>query len=409
MATESIIVKVLDTLTSPKVESSRADAAAAVQHRRAILADENAVRLGVAEKVESLRGDAAAVVEQPRAILADENVVRAGVVEKPEVESLSAGAAAPVEHLRAILADENVVGVGVAEKVRKGKRLAGLALIFYVKKKKPNRELPGDLVIPRTVLDPFTSPLPIPIDVVELGQVALDRRPLAVKSPIQPGYSIGHPKCLGGTLGAIVKRGNTTLLLSNAHVIADNGRARHGAPVLYPAIGDKGSRQSDVVAKLDKTVALRGTGEFVNRVDCAVARVTTNKRTVTASVAKIGGPTGTTVAKRSMRIVKVGRTTGCTTGTVRDVHFRFTVAYDGLGQIGFKDQVLCSPYSKNGDSGALVLEKSTRKAVGLHFASSPKGSVFNPISEVLKRLDVKLVMGQKGARSNVKSRRKPRK
>lgn len=43
-----------------------------------------------------------------------------------------------------------------------------------------------------------------------------------------------------------------------------------------------------------------------------------------------------------------------------------------------------------GDSGALVLEKSTLKAVGLHFAGAERGNVFNPIENVLSTLHVEL-------------------
>src|SRR5262249_30154147 len=93
-----------------------------------------------------------------------------------------------------------------------------------------------------------------------------------------------------------------------------------------------------------------------------------------------------------MKVVKVGRTTNKTTGTVRDVHFRFTLDYDDLGKsVGFMDQVFCTRYSKPGDSGSLVLDEATGKAVGLHFAGANGGSVFNPIDKVLEALKVSLV------------------
>jgi hypothetical protein len=92
-----------------------------------------------------------------------------------------------------------------------------------------------------------------------------------------------------------------------------------------------------------------------------------------------------------MKIVKVGRTSGKTVGVIRDVHFRFIFNYKGLGQIGFLHQVLCTRYSSPGDSGSLVLESRTRRAVGLHFAGAPQGSVFNPITAVLRTLGARLV------------------
>ena len=55
------------------------------------------------------------------------------------------------------------------------------------------------------------------------------------------------------------------------------------------------------------------------------------------------------------------------------------------------NQVLCSRYSSPGDSGSLVVDKKTKRAVGLHFAGAPHGSVFSPIGEVLKALGAQLV------------------
>ena len=87
-----------------------------------------------------------------------------------------------------------------------------------------------------------------------------------------------------------------------------------------------------------------------------------------------------------MKIVKVGRTTGKTFGVIHDVHFRFAFTYEGVGRVGFRDQVLCTRYSAPGDSGSLVLDRKSKRAVGLHFASAPQGSVFSPIDAVLEAL-----------------------
>jgi hypothetical protein len=98
-----------------------------------------------------------------------------------------------------------------------------------------------------------------------------------------------------------------------------------------------------------------------------------------------------------MKVIKVGRTTGETVGEISDVHLRLQLKYPkNLGTLGFVDQVFCSRYTMDGDSGSLVLEKDTMKAVGLHFAGFPDekknmGSVFNPIQDVLESLKVKLV------------------
>ena len=65
--------------------------------------------------------------------------------------------------------------------------------------------------------------------------------------------------------------------------------------------------------------------------------------------------------------------------------------------VGFLDQVFCTRYSRPGDSGSLVLDQATGKAVGLHFAGANGGSVFSPIATVLSTLGVKLVTKSVGS------------
>jgi len=92
-----------------------------------------------------------------------------------------------------------------------------------------------------------------------------------------------------------------------------------------------------------------------------------------------------------MAIVKVGRTTGLTHGEVRDVNFRFVLDYGDAGIVGYTDQVFCTRYSAPGDSGSLVLEEATGKAVGLHFAGANGGSVFSPIRPILRAVRGRLI------------------
>lgn len=137
---------------------------------------------------------------------------------------------------------------------------------------------------------------------------------------------------------------------------------------------------------------------MVNKADCAIAVPIPDKMAdVIAEIEDLGLPKGTLKPKRGMKVTKSGRTTGTTKAEVRDVNFRMTLNYpNGVGTVGFLDQVFCTRYTDGGDSGSLVLEEKTKKAVGLHFAGYPdahgvKGSVFSPIQDVLKGLNVKLV------------------
>jgi hypothetical protein len=87
-----------------------------------------------------------------------------------------------------------------------------------------------------------------------------------------------------------------------------------------------------------------------------------------------------------MKIVMRGRTSGDSEGVVEDIHFSTVLQYQGVGKVGFIDQVKCTRYSKGGDSGSIIVDKKSGNIVGLHFAGSEEGSIFNPISEVINAL-----------------------
>ena len=292
--------------------------------------------------------------------------------------------------LRNLLRQRRVVGVGVAEKITRNQPTGELALTFYVEKKLPLEEIPEQELIPPEVPRSISGGRAIPTDVVALGRLRSHAN--VTRQLIQPGFSIGHVKAPAGTLGAIViSSTGHPQALSNSHVLARSGRAKTGDKVLYPGEFDGGKAPQDVLGRLVKFRKFRTGGNFVNDVDCAVASIDAGLLSrVTPIIKGLGAPKGITKPRRGMTVVKVGRATGHTTGVIRDVHLSFWMHYDGIGEVGFRNQVLCSRYAAPGDSGALVLEKGTMKAVGLHFAGAERGSVFNPIDKVLAAMHVQL-------------------
>jgi hypothetical protein len=122
--------------------------------------------------------------------------------------------------------------------------------------------------------------------------------------------------------------------------------------------------------------------------DVAVATIAPGRRSELRSRIPTLGIVASSTAEpvRGMQVVKVGRTTGLTRGTVRDVNFRFVLDYGTGSVVGFLDQVFCTRYSAGGDSGSLVIEEATGKAVGLHFAGANGGSVFSPIRPILREV-----------------------
>lgn len=300
---------------------------------------------------------------------------------------------------------QNVVGIGIGEKIADGKQTGTLAVKFLVRMKYPKTGLQAEHLLPSEI-DGVTT------DVEEVG---LFRRlpataaaraskraatgipnPRTKIRPAQPGCSVGFQDpnnqfLMAGTFGAVVKDKNGTYVLSNNHVLADENRLPSGAEIFQPGLLDNGKPATDQIAALTRFVALQA--QQPNTVDCAIARVT-SASIVSKDVLHIGAPQGTADAAMDMAVHKFGRTTDYTVGQVTSVDTDVTVQYE-IGTLTFTGQIIIAgtggqPFSNAGDSGSLILERGTNKAVGLLFAGSTTHTIANHISDVLKELAVTL-------------------
>lgn len=317
-------------------------------------------------------------------------------VARAEIESLMPGSSEHRSNLKTVLESKNIMAVGISEKISKRKKTGKLALTFYVEKKISLKKLKGNEVIPPTVPESMSGAgTAIPTDVIEIGELRPEEN--ITRKHFQPGNSIGHfKKNDAGTFGAVVKDNKGKLyILSNCHVLAKSGTAKIGDKIVYPGVFDSGKSPADVKAILHKFIALQKGAGYPNVTDCAIAAPLDDQLlNMLSEIKGVGVPKGVIKAKRGMKVVKVGRTSGKTKSEITDVNFRGRFNYKGkLGKIGFRDQVWCSKkYTEPGDSGSLVLDQATGKAVALHFAGAQQGgSVHNPIQEVLKALGVKLI------------------
>ena len=317
------------------------------------------------------------------------------------------------------LSKKNVVGVGVGYKVSNGVQTDTSAVVVLVRKKEAPYNLKSSDFIPK-----FAEGL-APTDVMEVGDI----KALSYTDKYRPapgGVSIGHYKITAGTLGSLVYDAVTgqPLILSNNHVLANSNEATIGDPILQPGPVDGGRLSRDEIGTLNRFVSINfgedtggcplaeGYARFgnflaglvgskhrvksyqynpqaVNLVDCAVATpysITDLK----PEILDIGIISGTEEAFLGMEVRKTGRTTEYTEGKITLIGATIQVSY-GDGKIAtFEDQLVSGNMSQGGDSGSLLVSKSSNKAVGLLFAGSNQATIYNPIKYVISALRIKI-------------------
>jgi hypothetical protein len=290
----------------------------------------------------------------------------------------------------------NLVGVGIGEQISGGKHTGVMAVKFLVRIKYPDNQIPSGERLPKTVGGH-------PVDVEQVGTfrrfAPAMPNPRTKIRPAQPGCSVGFQDpggqfIMAGTFGALVKKGQQRFILSNNHVLADEGKLALGSPIFQPGFLDAGNPpRTDAIARLTKFEPL--VLGVSNKVDCAIAKLNANNL-ATNSVLFIGPPTGRTAAAIDMTVHKFGRTTGFTVGRVTSIETDVSVQYEA-GQMTFADQIIivglaAHPFSAAGDSGSLILERGSNKAVGLLFAGSASHTIANHIDDVLSTMGVGLVV-----------------
>jgi hypothetical protein len=185
-------------------------------------------------------------------------------------------------------------------------------------------------------------------------------------------------------------------LLSNNHVIARENNAQIGDKIIQPGRAEPDDPTNDVIGVLEDFVPLRATGNFV---DAAVAWTSTtfvDRKHVTYTCS--GNPLA---AALGMTVIKNGRTTQSTIGTVTDVGIAIPVGYTPFpGGAEMRDQIAIrgvggSFFSKRGDSGALIVTAGTKRPIALLFAGASDNSITfaNPIGAVMKALSIDRILG----------------
>ena len=240
-----------------------------------------------------------------------------------------------------------------------------------------------------------------PTDIIEanyrLQQQRLASSPTTyrtgVHNPLKGGISISNEWNYGyGTLGGIVtdRKTGSEMILSNWHVLAGSDNVREGLRIYQPGTGD-GGWFNYTVARLSRHAM--GIG-----IDAAVAELTGSRFGVNEQF-KLGAVLGVEQPMPGTRVVKSGRASGVTEGLIDGVEGVKIIPYGWsyrtvknivhIAQTADKGEV-----SAPGDSGSWWLEKSTMKAVGLHFAgdNEPEYGLAIAMPPVLDALNVDIVL-----------------
>lgn len=306
-----------------------------------------------------------------------------------------------------LMAYPNVVGVGIGHKTRKGQDTGEVGLAVFVSQKLPPDLLRPDQLVPSNVQEFKT-------DVVETGPIfagveALKEAPVMVEPfvdvgvqvlrtrlrPAQGGYSVGHYQITAGTYATAVTDAaafpgvpQRYYVLSNNHVLANSNNAQLGDPILQPGPYDGGMVGRDTIARLSRFVPIDFMPGARNFVDAAIAEG--DFATLDREIYWIGYVTGAVPPAVGMTVHKTGRTTNYSTGRITAINATVNVNYAGGRVARFEQQILTTNMSAGGDSGSLVLEYGSNRAVGLLFAGSATVTVLNDIRYVQHLLGIRI-------------------
>ncbi|MFK7922450.1 MAG: hypothetical protein AB8H47_10865 [Bacteroidia bacterium] len=290
---------------------------------------------------------------------------------------------------------DDLVGIGIGYAEKSGVKTQEMSLILDVLEKKAAAKLAGEEIIPSFISladESDGSAIIVRLDVQIAGHPELEldcekcNEDLKErKRPVQGGYSVGNVNITAGTLGGwfFDKVGKRIVLLSNDHVLV-NGTERK---IVQPGTYDGGKLPGDLIGEL-----VRSAGP---ELDAAIASVDKDSY-VKAGIACIK-PTAFTIGepKVSMKITKVGRTTGRTCGIIKKVDYSSSILTGNNHDIYVDGDG--ADFSQGGDSGSLYLRYDDNSViVGLHKAGDtgiPDNGIGTNINPIMANLQLDVLAG----------------
>ncbi|MCB8961190.1 MAG: hypothetical protein H6651_12815 [Ardenticatenales bacterium] len=289
-----------------------------------------------------------------------------------------------------------VTGLDVGYRLEDGHLTDELAIRVHVARKLPNSALePGtsfSIQGDSSLLGDFR------IDVIEASYKPAAAAPPGANivrtnriDPIVGGISVGNARVSAGTLGAIVwdRESGAPCVISNWHVLCGSNACKPGEIIYQPGPFDGGGQEDRIAELLRWQLDRHG--------DAALAKLS-GDREFARDLLALNPLAGIEADPRlGLKVVKSGRTTGVTEGSLTASVFRWGFKYENGPFVMFHNQLRIVPrapwpavnyeLSGGGDSGAIWVNESNNRAVGLHFAGEQDG---RPIAEyaAANRLDV---------------------
>jgi hypothetical protein len=234
--------------------------------------------------------------------------------------------------------------------------------------------------------------------IIEHTGIIRFKMPTSRHRPPYPGISVGHYQITAGTIGCFVKDSSgRQYILSNNHVLANTDKGYYADPILQPGKLDGGKKSADIIAHLSYVVKLSATNP--NEMDAATAEINKGLN-LDFRINGKKSVKGTIEHANKMKVEKFGRTTGHTIGSITTRNLDLQVDYDGK-LFDFQDQFEIkgvmskgkrTMFCDGGDSGSLILQRGSFKAVGLLFSGNDDGTTFaTPIEAVLQAFSVNIL------------------
>jgi hypothetical protein len=243
--------------------------------------------------------------------------------------------------------------------------------------------------------------IPATVSLVATGTLFADggaQHRVKQTAPVKMGTSGGsvddHSRlyCCSGTLGALVVRDGVTCILSNNHVLASSGSGVAGEDTLQPGLIDTNcsGTNSNIVGDFIGNLVPLGSAN----VDVGISIARAGMCDSSGAILDIGVPCSTPQnGTIGMAVMKSGRTTGFTTGSITSVNTSVTIQYQkgcNTGKkfnISFTGQLMTGAMSAGGDSGSVLYSNDgTPNPVGLLFAGSSSTTIYNPVQGVVNAL-----------------------